>query len=189
VDIEGSEGLRWSEGERSACCCCCAVSSRLADMLDGGWRSDAATLLHAHCFACREDGDGSCMRRRMIDGTRFDSLRFDAVVAVAVVDLARVSSRSSSTIARLCFALLGNAPNAPRADATCAGAAIVIRGHKSKYVIVTCLSLTNREGIRTLVSGQLGEQARPRLSFLLSCFLAFLPMKRKVEASLPPRLQ
>jgi hypothetical protein len=53
TDIEGSEGSRWSEGERAVCCCFAASLSRLADMLvleDG----DHALLLHAHCLSATE---------------------------------------------------------------------------------------------------------------------------------------
>lgn len=50
VLIEGSEGLRWSEGERSDCCCCFrwAASSWLADMVEG-W-DGLQVLLRAHCL-------------------------------------------------------------------------------------------------------------------------------------------
>lgn len=48
VLIEGGEGLRWSEGERSDCCCRWAASSWLADMVEG-W-GGLQVLLRAHCL-------------------------------------------------------------------------------------------------------------------------------------------
>ena len=48
VLIEGGEGLRWSEGERSGCCCRWAASSWLADMVEG-W-GGLQVLLRAHCL-------------------------------------------------------------------------------------------------------------------------------------------
>ena len=50
--MEGSEGLRWWEGERSDCCCRWADSSWLADMVEG-WADGLQVLLRAHCLlAC-----------------------------------------------------------------------------------------------------------------------------------------
>ena len=73
--MEGSEGLRWPEGERSGCCCCrWAVSSWLADMVKG-WDGLESVATRAFLACCCESG--SCMRRWEIVGMRLasDSMR------------------------------------------------------------------------------------------------------------------
>ena len=70
--MEGSEGLRWSEGERSDCCRW-AASSWVADMVDGGRKDGLEVLLHAHCLLACCCESGSYIKEAVIVEMRLDS--------------------------------------------------------------------------------------------------------------------